>query len=355
MGTITSRRRNDGTEGHTAVIRIKQGGRIIHRETQTFDRLPAARLWLRHRETELAQPGALAAAKVKDPLLKEVIGQYIRESKRELGRTKRQVLAAIGNSALGGLRCSEVDSPAVVQFARGLKVQPQTVANYMAHLGSISRVARPAWGYPLANQAVLDARMVLEKMGGGGRPNMRERRPTLDELNALLRHYTAMAERRKAELPMVDLILFAMFSSRRQEEVTRITWADLDEAHSEVIVRDMKHPGEKLGNDVRTTLPDPALAVIRRQPRTDARIFPYNAKSVSASFTRACALLGIDDLHFHDLRHECVSWLFERGWNIPHVATVSGHRSRASLKRYAQIRQVGDKYEGWAWLPVAPK
>ncbi|MBN9403835.1 MAG: tyrosine-type recombinase/integrase [Burkholderiales bacterium] len=55
----------------------------------------------------------------------------------------------------------------------------------------------------------------------------------------------------------------------------------------------------------------------------------------------------------HDLRHECISWLFERGWNIPHVATVSGHRSWASLKRYTQIRQVGDKYQGLAWLLVA--
>jgi hypothetical protein len=53
-------------------------------------------------------------------------------------------------------------------------------------------------------------------------------------------------------------------------------------------------------------------------------IFPYNAKSVSASFTRACPMLGIKYLHFHGLRHEEVSRLFETDWDIPRVASVSG-------------------------------
>ena len=43
---------------------------------------------------------------------------------------------------------------------------------------------------------------------------------------------------------------FALFSTRRLDEITRISWADLDEAGSRVMVRDMKNPGEKIGNDV---------------------------------------------------------------------------------------------------------
>lgn len=39
---------------------------------------------------------------------------------------------------------------------------------------------------------------------------------------------------------MQKIVAFAIFSTRRQEEITRITWADLDEKHSAVIVRDMK-------------------------------------------------------------------------------------------------------------------
>ncbi|TAK50383.1 MAG: hypothetical protein EPO23_03155 [Xanthobacteraceae bacterium] len=49
-------------------------------------------------------------------------------------------------------------------------------------------------------------------------------------------------------------------------------------------------------------------------------------------------------LHFHDLRHDSVLRLLGRGWNIPHFAAVSGHRSWTSLKRYTHLRQIGNKY-----------
>lgn len=80
--------------------------------------------------------------------------------------------------------------------------------------------------------------------------------------------------------------------------------------------------------------------------RKAAEIFPYSTDAITAAFTRACKLLGIHDLHFHDLRHEGISRLFEMGWNIPHVAAVSGHRSWNSMKRYTHIRQSGDKWTG---------
>ena len=354
MGTITTRRRKDGTEGHTAQIRIKQDGRIIQTESQTFDRKPAAQTWLKNREAELALPGGLAKAKVKDPTLAVIIRQYEAESRRDLGKTKKQVLASIAAADLGQLPGSELTSPEIVKFAKSLGVQPQTVGNYISHLAAVMRVAHPAWGYPVNYQAVVDARTVLEKLGAIGKSKTRERRPTIDELNRILDYFSDMAKRPRATLPMVDIVLFAMFSSRRQEEITRITWSDLDEEHSDIWVRNMKHPGEKEGNDVRTTLPAPALAVIQRRSRIKGkdRIFPHTSASISTSFTNACQYLGIEDLHFHDLRHECVSWLFEQGWNIPHVATVSGHRSWASLKRYTQIRQTGDKYANWKWRPI---
>jgi integrase len=88
-------------------------------------------------------------------------------------------------------------------------------------------------------------------------------------------------------------------------------------------------------------------------PRTKPAIFPYHSDTISAGFTRTCKVLEIEDLHFHDLRHEAVSRLFELGNSIPHVAAVSGHRSWASLQRYTQIAQRGDKFEGWAWLDKA--
>ena len=68
------------------------------------------------------------------------------------------------------------------------------------------------------------------------------------------------------------------------------------------------------------------------------RIFPYNGKSVGAAFRRACRELGIEDLRFHDLRHETASRLFEAGYQIPEVALVTGHRDWKMLRRYTNLR-----------------
>lgn len=111
----------------------------------------------------------------------------------------------------------------------------------------------------------------------------------------------------------------------------------------------MKHPGEKIGNDTWCELPPEATAIIESMPRVDKCIFPFSTDAISAAFTRAMQFLGIDDLHFHDLRHEGVSRLFEMGRSVAQVASVSGHRSWSSLKRYTHLRQVGDKYSGWKW------
>lgn len=49
------------------------------------------------------------------------------------------------------------------------------------------------------------------------------------------------------------------------------------------------------------------------------RVFPYNHRSVSAAVTQACDELKIEDLHFHDLRHEGTSRLFEAGLTMEKV------------------------------------
>jgi len=350
MGTITARKRSDNTVGYTAQIRLKKDGKIIHTESLTFDRKQAAAAWLKKRETELAVPGALDKPKIDDPTLADVIDKYNEDKRREHGKTKIQVLNAIKASSLGELRCTEIGSPQIIEFAQSLEVQPQTVGNYMAHLASIFAVAKAAWGYPLDKTAMEDARIVAQRMGLVSRSKQRDRRPTLDELDKLLTHFGTIRAKRTDSIPMQDIVAFAIFSTRRLDEITRIVREDLDESRSEIIVRDMKHPGEKIGNDVRVTLVPQALAIVQRQPGKAGRIFPFNGDSISASFTRACQFLGIENLHFHDLRHDGVSRLFEMGWNIPQAATVSGHRTWTSLKRYTHMRETGDKYAGWKWL-----
>ena len=282
-----------------------------------------------------------------DPALAEVIDRYIDESKRAIGRTKAQVLRTIKGYDIADMRCSEITSADLVSFARSLPVAPQTVQNYLSHLGAIFALARPAWKYPLDQQAMKDAFVVAKKMGLIRKGSERDRRPYLDELDRLMEHFGTVKTRRPNSIPMQRIIPFAIFSTRRQEEITRIRWDDFED--NRVLVRDMKHPGDKIGNDIWCDVPPEAAAYINAMPKVEERIFPFTTDAISAAFTRACQVLGIEDLHFHDLRHEGVSRLFEMGWTIPQVANVSGHRSWSSLKRYSHLRQTGNKYADWKW------
>jgi integrase len=349
MGTIVGRTRKDGTTAYLAQIILKRKGQIAHRESKTFDRKQAAKAWLARRETELAD-GILDQS--KDASLGDVIDRYVRESEREIGRTKAQVLSKIKEFEIANLRCSEIKSQHLVEFARFLKVQPQTRSNYLSHLSAVFRVARPLWGYPLDLQQIQDAMVAMRKLGTIAKGNKRDRRPTLEELDQLMAHFEGIRAHRPRSVPMAKITAFAIFSTRRQEEITRITWADFDKAAGRVWVRDMKNPGDKKGNHVLCELPPEAANIIDSMPRTASEIFPFSTDAISAAFTRACQQLEINDLRFHDMRHEGISRLFELGRTIPQAAAVSGHRSWSSLQRYTHLRQTGDKYVDWRWLPL---
>jgi len=358
MGSVIGRKRADGTIAYLAKIAIMREGVVVLRESRTFDRKPAAKAWVDGREKDLAKPGALDRAKAdkNDPPLSAAIDRYIDESEKAIGKTKAQVLRTIKNSPLGAKKCSAVDAEALCSYVKTLDTAPSTRGNYLSHLASIFTIARPMWKYPLDRQAMDDAQVVLRKMGIIAKSDERDRRPTLDELDKLMEHFGVIAKRRAGSIPMQKIIPFAIFSTRRQDEISRIEWKDKEVGR--VMVRDMKHPGEKAGNDTWCDLVPEAEQIVESMPRTGPTIFfPASAGAISAAFTRACLLLGINTeempdaerLHFHDLRHEGISRLFEMGWTIPKAASVSGHRSWQSLKRYSHLRQTGDKFANWKW------
>lgn len=359
MATIRARKRTDGSVSYTAQIRLFRDGAQVYQESQTFARKQAAQAWVRRREAELDQPGAIERANRKGVTVQDMIMQYLDEMEkvRPLGKTKEATLKAIAASEFGQTDDSAINSQRLVDFAlwrmskEGGGVQPQTAGNDLAHLGAVLSIARPAWGYEVDPHAMPDARKVLRKLGYNMKSRERDRRPAKDELDKLLEHFVSMLQRRPSSINMLKVIGFAIFSTRRQDEISRILWQDVDESNRRVLVRDMKNPGQKIGNDVWCHLPDEAWRILQSMPKECAEIFPYNPSSISTSWAKACKFLEIEDLHFHDLRHEGVSRLFEMDWDIPRVASVSGHRDWNSLRRYTHLRGKGDPYKEWSWLP----
>ncbi|MNV08396.1 Phage integrase family protein [compost metagenome] len=358
MATIRARKLADGTVSYTAQIRIKRDGVQVYQESQTFARKQAAQAWARKRGAELDEPGAIERANRTGGTVSDMITRYLDEMEkvRPLGKTKKATLNAIAETDFGKLVDSDLNSQQLVDYAlwrmskAGGGVQPQTAGNDLAHLGAVLSIARPAWGYQVDPHAMGDARKVLRKLGYNLKSRERDRRSSLAELGKILSYYEEMQGRRRSSINMLKVVGFAIFSTRRLDEITRIRWADVDEAGQRVMVRDMKNPGQKIGNDVWCHLPDEAWRILQSMPKERAEIFPYNSSSISTAWAKACKFLEIGDLHFHDLRHDGVSRLFEMNWDIPRVSSVSGHRDWNSLRRYTHLRGRGDHYAEWPWL-----
>lgn len=357
MGTIIERTRKDGSTSYRAQIVIKDGGRIVYQTSRSFPRRRTAAAWMERKEKELRAPGGLDAVQKPGARLKDAIDKFLANHEKVIGKTKAQVLRTIREEFdIADMACADIGSAELVEFAQQVLGRPgvtsaSTVNNYMSHLSPIFAIANPAWGIPLKDSAMKDAQKICKQLGIVSKSKERDRRPTLDELNTLLEFFEER-HRRGRSMPMHKIATFALFSTRRQAEITRIAWPDLEVENSRVLVRDMKHPGEKMGNDTWCELPPEALKIAMAMPRSneDERIFPFNSDSVSAAWTRACQFLEIGDLRFHDLRHEGVSRLFEMGATIPQAASVSGHRSWQSLQRYSHIRASGDRFANWPWL-----
>lgn len=356
MGTISTFKKQDGSVSYTARVRIMRAGVQVHNEVGTFARKEAAKVWMKKRETELSVPGALEDSKLPDPTLGEIITRYLDEMMAKVGRTKGFTLKAIAKSGLGRIPASKIGSVQITEYAMDRLKQgakPPTIKNDLVLLAGVFAVAAPAWGYRLSKQALDDAKAVASRLGYSTRALERTRRPTLDELDRLMTLFADDVRRRAWVVPMGKIVPFALFSTRRQDEISRILWSDVDEAGQRVLVREMKHPRIKATNHVWCHLPDEAWAILQSMPRVSDRIFPFGSIAISAQFTRACQWLEIEDLHFHDLRHEGISRLFEMDTPLPRVAAVSGHKDWNSMRRYTHMNGTGDKYADWPWLEKA--
>ena len=266
-----------------------------------------------------------------------MIDRYTEESVKDIGRTKTQVLRAIKRYDIANQQCSTITSADIIAFANQLvsKVAPQTVANYLSHLAAVFAIARPAWGYQLDQNAMKDAFVVAKRLGITTKSRTRDRRPTIDELDKLMIHFGERLKRRPSSVPMQKIMGFAIFSTRRLEEIARIRWTDLDAGGSRVLIRDMKTPREKIGNDVWCDLPPEALQIIVSMPKSSEEIFPYSTDAIGAGFTRACRFLGIMDLHFHD-----------REARPPFSPDAVVDDFAALLKSYSVSRVTGDRFAG---------
>lgn len=347
MGTITTRKMRDGTTRFRAQVRVKKAGKVIHSESETFSKRTMAEAWIARREAAMATPEGLDAAMHAELTVGDVLRRYREEvaERGGFGRTKREHLKQLEGMELAALQAVPLTTPQVMahlQQRRAEGAGPATAGNDLVWLRAAFKYGRRAWGVPLPVDVIQDAAEAARAARVVGRSRRRNRRPTPEELELLDEYFRRRPPREGRSPPMRLVMWFAIYSCRRQEEQAAILRADLHRESGTYLVRDMKHPDGSAGNDHVARMPDFGWQVVenilRDVPSEDGRLLPFNPRSIGAAWQRACKVLGIEDLRFHDLRHEGASRLAEDGATIPEIQQVTLHESWSSLQVYVNLR-----------------
>ena len=308
-----------------------------------FDKKSHADAYARQIDHELRAGEFMSSKEFTDTTVEDILERYETEvsKTKEMGRSKKHCLKTL-RTHLGSTFIKKLNGESIISYAnkrQAMGAGGVTINIELTYLKGALQIAKLLWRIPIKADPVADARIALKHLGLITKSKKRDRRPTEAEIAQLIEYYKNKA---RQVLPMGDIIQFAVASTMRAGEIGGLRWGDLNEKDKTILIRDRKDPQDKIGNDQTVPLLKirdlNAFEIVKKQPKTDELIFPWNFDTVSSIFPRACRALGIVDLHFHDLRHEGVSRMFEAGYQIQEVAIVSGHKDWAQLKRYTQLK-----------------
>ena len=203
------------------------------------------------------------------------------------------------------------------RIERSKKFKPATVNKELAYINRVMTYAQSELDVVFSGGIPKVAKLTLSKG--------RDRRVSEAELQQILKH---------SEPTMKTIIKLAIATGMRRGEIVKIQRKDISYQSRTVHLFDTKN-----GEDRVVPLSTVAIRALKQLPaRIDGEVFGIHPDTVSKRFLRACRDSGIEGLRFHDLRHEAVSRLFEKGLNPMEVATISGHKTLQMLKRYTHLK-----------------
>ncbi len=164
-----------------------------------------------------------------------------------------------------------------------------------------------------------------------GEPAVRVRWITRPQANALI------GAIRKEWLK--DACAFALATGMRAGEILTLRFDQIDVGRSLAWISAVD---AKSGRARAVPLNDEAVAIVQRRAGTHPTLaFTRNgnpqAQIDPKMFGRACARVGIEDLHFHDLRHTWASWHVQAGTPLFVLKELGGWETLEMVKKYAHL------------------
>lgn len=310
--------------------------------SQTFDQEKIAKKWAKEIEQQLKlSTGGDYIDPPKDANLEDLVSVYEDQvgKVKEFGKNKKAVLKSL-KAKIGKVKLRSMSEAAVRDFVDRRVMEGAggvTIGIDLAYLRTVLSWARYVRNLNLDPDITLDVKRSLNRRGLKTRSTERTRVASPAELTRLCDHFGKMT---RNTIDMIAVIEFAVLTSLRQEEICMLRIEDIDFDRRVMLVRDRKHPTEKIGNHSEVPILDDFVSPIEKAmgERTSGRLFPYAPRSISAAFTRACHALAIEDLRFHDLRHTAATDLFTRELDIEAVSLFTGHKDWKMLRRYTHIK-----------------
>jgi len=363
MGTIAQRKLVNGTIRYRAEIRINRKGLPVYKESQTFGSKKIAAGWIAKREAEIENnPEILfGQEKLVDLTLTDAIDRYLAEVGSEYGRTKTYALKLIQKFPIAQHIITKIKSTHIAEHVAQRKIgvdklglnpiAASTLQHELLHIRGVLSHASVMWDIDIDLNAFDKATSQLRKTRQISASKKRDRLPTNEELNLLTKYFFEKWSRATYSYPMHLIIWFAIYSCRREAEITRMELADYDQHNQLWKVRDLKNPTGSKGNNKEFHILPSCKQIVDLLMNPDIRnrmlkrgysaeyLIPLSPKTIGGEFRKACKLLGIEDLKFHDLRHEGCTRLAEQGFTIPQIQQVSLHDSWGSLERYVSIKK----------------
>lgn len=185
----------------------------------------------------------------------------------------------------------------------------------------------------------LEALMEKERAASGQSPTTYQRKKCIKA--ARIKHL-AEAQNSYTHIPWMEtFIQFQLMTGARRSETLSLTWDNVDFDNQTAFI-----PETKNGRPRKLPLRKDIIALLRRLPRNSKTVFPITLDTLRNAWGRICGhagLVGPDELHIHDLRHEAISRVADAGGNLPggfslvDLQAFSGHRDTRMLLRYTHL------------------
>jgi integrase len=295
----------------------------------TFETKVHAVAWARRIEAEIDagrfQFGRVEAERIT---LHDALDRYLADIvptkkgiRQNAGIVRAWQRTPLARNSLATIRSADI---AAWRDAKLKDVGPQTVLHHLHVLSHLFRIAAADWGLEtLANP--------VAKIKKPPTPRGRERRLRDDEEQKLLDACDLSASGW-----LGPLVRLALATAMRQGELVSLTWPQVRLGERTILLTDTKN-GETRTVPLSTTAIQVVCSI---SPINADKVFAIQTgRAISQAFAKACKHVGIVDLHFHDLRHEATSRLFENtDLRDVEIASITGHKTMEMLKRYAHLR-----------------